>query len=88
MKKRMAVRIVACICAAFAWWGMLYPELTLTPDTYVILDEDGAVHRERNVVEWDFDNEFYRELLEADSDKIRFKSKLLTQIDALAEHLK
>lgn len=88
MKKRMAFRIVACICAAFAWWGMLYPELTLTPDTYEVLDEDGAVHREWNMVEWDFDNEFYRELLKTDSDNIRFKSKLLTKIDALAERLK
>lgn len=87
MKKKMAVRIVVCICAAFGWWGMLYPELTLMPDTYVMVDKDGAVHRDRNVVEWGFDSGIYRELLETDSSKIRFKSKLKEQADALLEQL-
>lgn len=88
MKRKVTARIVVCICAAFAWWGMLYPELTLMPDTYVMVDENGTVHSDGNVVEWDFGSEFYRKLLETDSDKIRFKSKFLEQIDALTEHLR
>lgn len=88
MKRRIAIRIMIGVCAAYAWWGILYPELTLTPDTYVVVDEDGTVHEAQNMVEWDFNGDIYRVLLEADSDQICFKSKLLTQIDALTEHLK
>lgn len=88
MKRKIAIRIVIGMCAAYAWWGMLYPELTLTPDTYVVLDEEQIVQEVQNMVEWDLDSDIYRMLLEADSDKICFKSKLLTQIDALTEHLK
>lgn len=32
-KERIRIRIVTALCAALGWWGLLYPELTLTPDT-------------------------------------------------------
>lgn len=88
MKRKMAIRIMVCVCAAYAWWGVLYPELTLTPDTYVVLDEYGAVHKEQNMVEWDFNSDLYRTLLETDSSKIQFKSKLMTQIDDWIEKIR
>lgn len=87
-RKWTGIRVIVCICAALGWWGALYPELTLTPDTYAIVDEDGTVHREQNMVEWDFNSDIYRTILETDSSNIRFRSKLLTQVDAFLEHLK
>lgn len=88
MKRKTAIRIVVCVCAAYAWWGVLYPELTLTPDTYAVLDEYGAVHSRQNMVEWDLDGGFYRTLLETDSSKIQFKSKLMAQIDDWLEKIR
>lgn len=88
MKKRvLGIRIFLCVCAALGWWGILYPELTLTPDTYVVIDEDGAVHRAQDMVEWNVDSDIYRILLESEG-RIHFKSKLLEQIDTLMEYLK
>ncbi len=41
-KKWREIKILFGICAAFGWWGALYPELMLLPDTYrvVIVEED------------------------------------------------
>ncbi len=30
-KKWTKFRIIAGMCAALGWWGLLYPELALTP---------------------------------------------------------
>lgn len=87
-RKWTGIRVVFGICAAFGWWGLLYPELTMTPDTYVVVCEDGTVQKEQNMIEWDFDDDIYWTLLSEDSSRIRFKSKLLTQVDALIEYLK
>jgi len=68
------IRTVLVLCAAFGWWGMLYPEFTLTPETCTVVEEDGTV--------WDAEkmqamrNDLYRMILEADEGQIRFKSKL------------
>ena len=32
-KKTFGLRVAAGLCAALGWWGLLYPELALTPDT-------------------------------------------------------
>lgn len=87
-RKWTKARVIFGICAALSWWGVLYPELTLTPDTYAIVDRNGAVQGTRNMVEWDFNSDLYRSILEADSSNIRFKSKLFSQVDALIEHFK
>lgn len=79
MKNKITgIRLLGGICVAFCWWGLLYPELTMTPDTYEVFWEDEAVIPEMNVVEWDFEEEdIYRIVLEADGNQIRFKSRLL-----------
>lgn len=78
MKKDwIRVRVVLSLCAALGWWGILYPELTMTPDTYRVICGQETVQKEADVVEWDFDEDIYRDILNADRSQIRFKSKLL-----------
>ena len=75
---------VLILCAAFGWWGILYPQLTMTRDTYSVVSENGAVQEEPDMVEWDFEGSVYREILEAGPEKIRFRSGILKYI---TEHL-
>lgn len=67
------------------WWGLLYPELTMTPSTYRIVNEDGDVLESEEMAEWDFDSEIYWDILETDSSRIRFRSRLLMKYNALQE---
>lgn len=71
------IRIIAATCAALGWWGLLFPGLTLTPDTVRVIseDEDKEVYPEN----------LYLELLETDRDNIRFRSRLLTELNAFWE---
>lgn len=78
--KRTIIRSIPGICAAFAWWGFLYPQLTLTPDTFRIVSEDGTVQAEAEVLEWDSENNVYVEILSADKSRVRFRSRLLQSI--------
>ena len=87
-------RVAAVTFACYGWWGVIYPELTLLPSTYEIVYEseyDGqetnaqtkAVQKSRDVVEWNFDNRIYREILEADPEQIRYKSRILSFLESL-----
>ena len=76
------VHIILGVSAVFGWWGFLSPELTMTPSTYNIVYEDGTVQEQKEVIEWDVDDDIYWEILEADSSQIHFKSRLLTDISA------
>ena len=77
MKKRwLKLRTVMTLCAALGWWGLLYPELVLTPETIQVYEEksDGTLtpmdHKR-------FDcRELYYNLLDADRKDIKFRSKL------------
>ncbi len=86
-KKKIKVRSLLCICAAFAWWGLLYPELAMTPDTYNVIYEEGEPQGQednasQDLTEWDFDSNLYMEVLEAGRSRIRFRSRLLTELGA------
>lgn len=74
------LQISLVICAALGWWGLIYPELTLTPDTYQVFYRDKAVQQQQEVVEWDFDSTIYMDVLNADSSQIRFRSKLFEML--------
>lgn len=88
MKKRLScLRIVISMCAALGWWGMLYPELTLTPDTIKISVEDESGSLKALPPEWDSSGSLYLELLRAGEEKITFRSKLLTSLSSLWEIL-
>lgn len=83
--KKLGIRIITAMCAALGWWGLLYPELTLTPETVRIVMEDASgeeISLDRNK---SLDDSFYLELLEADSGSIRFRSRFLTELNAFWE---
>ena len=83
--KKLGIRIITAMCAALGWWGLLYPELTLTPETVRSVIEDASgqeISLDRNK---SLDDSFYLELLEADSGSIRFRSRILTELNAFWE---
>ena len=71
------IRIIAATCAALGWWGLLFPGLTLTPDTVRVISEE----EEKEVSP----ENLYLELLKTDRDNIRFRSRLLTELNAFWE---
>ena len=62
-------------CAAAGWWGVLYPQLTLTQDTYrIVEDVNGCVTVSEGATT---DSQaVYRALLNAERGQIRFRSGL------------
>lgn len=79
------LRIVITLCAAYGWWGVLYPEFTMTPDTYRVVYEDSSVQENGEVVEYKFDDSIYETILKSDCSRIRFRSRLLVNLTALKE---
>ena len=73
------IRITALICAMYGWWGLLYPEFTLTADTVKIICED-ETEEELSEEELMNDHSLYLDLLNAGGKNIRFRSKLLTEL--------
>lgn len=90
-KLMVSFRIFITVSAALGWWGVLYPELTMTQDTYRIVYEDttaeenGYVQEAAEVVEWDFDNDIYEDVLGAQRSRIRLRSRLLMNLTAICE---
>ena len=83
--KWYGIRIMICLCAALGWWGLIYPELALTPDTVVLrLSDNGEVIREPQQ-EWNFDSTLYRDLLNAGPERISCRSKIYTDISSFLE---
>lgn len=84
-KEKIRIRIVTALCAALGWWGLLYPELTLTPDTVKVIagTQDGEEFLQER--DFDFGDSLYLELLNADRSSIRFRSRLLTELNAFWE---
>ncbi len=78
------LQILVSTCALLGWWGFLYPELTLTPDTVKVV-EIAETTSEYNT--WDFDCSLYQNLLYADRSQIVFRSKLLTNFNLFWEAL-
>ena len=75
-KKWLKLRTVMTICAALGWWGLLYPEFVLTPETMQVYEEnsDGTLV-EANHSKFDC-RELYYKLLDADREHITFRCKL------------
>lgn len=81
------IQVSAVCIACYGWWGVIYPELAMLPSTYEIVYEERevpadteTVQKSPKVVEWNSDNRIYWEILEADPEQIRFKSRLLTML--------
>ncbi|MBE5883820.1 MAG: hypothetical protein E7291_05340 [Lachnospiraceae bacterium] len=80
MKKNkfiIPIHIILSVCAVFGWWGLLYPEFTMTPSTYNVVYEDNAAQEQEEWEGWDFDDETYWEILDEDCSRIRFRSRFL-----------
>ncbi len=86
-KKWKEIRVLVGICAALGWWGVIYPELTLLPDTYQITSDEAVeeYNKESFHYEWSMDDTLYYDILKADKDSVVFKSKLWDSISALIE---
>lgn len=75
---------ILSICAVLGWWGAIYPQFTLLESTYEIVYEDEET--DGNAVESEIDsNTLYWRILDADCDQIRFRSRLLKELNALQE---
>lgn len=74
IKNKINLKLLMWVCAALGWWGIFYPEFTLTADTCRIVDESG------NCIETeDYGGiELYGEILQAGRGRIRLKSRLLS----------
>lgn len=44
------IEMALCACAAFGWWGILYPELAMTPDTYKVVREEKPSAEEKTLI--------------------------------------
>ncbi len=72
-------------CAALGWWGAIYPQFTLLRGTYEIVCEEDEQCGE-SMMESELDGaQLYWDILEADCSRIRFKSRLFTEWDALQQ---
>ena len=81
-KLQIFIRTALTICAAWGWWGFLYPELTMTADTYKIVYEDG----EGQVLAEDVSaGNIYEVILNAHQSQLRFRSSLFLNINAIQE---
>lgn len=78
MKK--AISGILAVCAAIGWWGFLYPQFSLLEGTYRVVNEEPAAKSDQTVTESELDSsELYWSILDADSGRVRFKSRLLTE---------
>ena len=86
MKKKM-ITVRACLgtCAALGWWGLLYPELVLTPDTVRVYEQNEEQEFIPVPLEWSFECNLYKELLSADFEQITFRSRLFEDISLFWE---
>lgn len=71
------IRIFTVLCVTIGWWGLLYPELSITPDTVIVVNETDNEKTDRE--------NLYLDLLKAGRSQIRFRSKLLTELNAFWE---
>ena len=85
MKKWLGIRITTGICAALGWWGLLYPQLALTPDTVAVIPSTEGESLEEQSLKWDFDGSLYLDLLNAGPDKITFSFKICKDLNSLLE---
>lgn len=80
MNIHLKIKKAMWLVFAFGWWGVLYPELTLTEDTFRIVWSDEENCKEVGKTEESEDlsaTQIYYKLLSGSSKEIKIKSKLL-----------
>jgi len=83
-KKFISLRIIVGMCATLGWWGLIYPELVLTPNTVKVVSEADGEEKDA-AGEQELDSELFWELMEAERGSIRVRSRLLEKLSALME---
>lgn len=79
MKKReIIIRKFVCVLSAWAFFGLLYPELVFTKDTCRVVYTDGR----EMVLEIPEGSELYYSLLAAKPEEIRARSKIMELISS------
>lgn len=84
MKNRFRIKAAICVCLYACWWGLLYPELVVNPDTCRVVDEE----TEEEILSQGGQMSaglLYQALLEAERDQIRYRSRLLELLEQLFE---
>lgn len=74
--KWLKVRTFVCAVAAIGWWGLWYPEIAEYAGAYTVVEEDGTVQDDSEVIECESDESVYREWFKMDTSQIRFRSRL------------
>ena len=76
LEKGQRFKCMLLVFFAFAWWGLLYPELCFTEDTFrQVIVEDGEVITVKEAC--------YREILDAEGDDIVIESRLLEWLEEM-----
>ena len=76
LEKGQRFKGILLVFLAFAWWGLLYPELCFTEDTFrQVIVEDGEVITVKEAC--------YREILDAEGDDIVIESRLLEWLEEM-----
>lgn len=76
LEKGQRFKGILLVFFAFAWWGLLYPELCFTEDTFrQVIVEDGEVITVKEAC--------YREILDAECDDIVIESRLLEWLEEM-----
>ena len=76
LEKGQRFKGILLVFFAFAWWGLLYPELCFTEDTFrQVIVEDGEVITVKAAC--------YREILDAEGDDIVIESRLLEWLEEM-----
>lgn len=84
MRKRFhKLHAITALCAALGWWGFLYPEFAITADTVSIVSEEDSTECQTD--EEENDQNLYLTLLKAGRSNIRFRSKLLMELNSFLE---
>lgn len=76
LEKGQRFKGILLVFFAFAWWGLLYPELCFTEDTFrQVIVEDGEVITVKEAC--------YCEILDAEGDDIVIESRLLEWLEEM-----
>ena len=76
LEKGQRFKGILLVFFSFAWWGLLYPELCFTEDTFrQVIVEDGEVITVKEAC--------YREILDAEGDDIVIESRLLEWLEEM-----
>lgn len=84
MKNRFRIKTAICVCLYVCWWGLLYPELVVNPDTCRMVDGETGEEVLEQAGQMSA-GLLYQALLEADRDQIRYRSRLLELLGQLLE---